>query len=109
MFILSYKKLTSEGFVGNNMGACVDRDHARAVAEDMMRTLYKSKGKVDGMFFLEEVNKDGSLRNPVEFVVELNEHEVEFLTDKFKKAVDAARDLNAEEIYNSMIGQYEDR
>ena len=108
MFILSYKTLTSEGFVGGNLGAVLDRDQARAVCEDFMRLKYKAEGEVAGMFFLEEVNKDGSLRNPVEFVVELNEHEVEFLTDKFKKAVDAARDLNAEEIYNSMIIDLED-
>lgn len=92
MFILSYKNLTSEGFVGGNIGACLDRDHARAVTEDMMRTLYKSEGKVEGIFFLEEVNKDGSLRNPVEFVVELNEHEVEFLTDAYKRAMSALWD-----------------
>lgn len=108
MFILSYKKLTSEGFVGNNMGACVDRDHARVVAEDMMRTLYKSKGKVDGMFFLEEVNKDGSLRNPVEFVVELNEHEVEWLVDIYAEEI-ARVDKEMEDLFESMISQYEDR
>lgn len=107
MFILSYKKLTSEGFVGGNMGACVDRDHARAVAEDMMRSLYESKGEVDGMFFLEEVNKDGSLRNPVEFVVELNEHEVEFLTDKYRETV-SKLDSEFEELFGEMFCDLED-
>ena len=107
MFILSYKKLTSEGFVGNNLGTVLDRDHARTVCEDFMRLKYKTEGEVAGMFFLEEVNKDGSLRNPVEFVVELNEHEVEWLVDIYKEEI-AMRDREMEELYDSMIGDLED-
>lgn len=90
MYILSYRNFVNPN---RNIGFFVDRDDARAACENHIRNTLKEYGQDNGMFFLEEVKPDGLLKNPVEFVVEICEHEYEFLVEQWHKLRAARTDI----------------